>query len=142
MTGFDPESVMSEPLPPAGLQTGVAELTDLAHAAGAFCRWLTEAKADDGKVSTLEAVTVAKLIPAILRALKGADKFGSEFKDLSGDEFDGLIVVWLNSGGETVVPASALTLDVTDHIKAALQVCLERWRAIQNTIKAPKALPV
>ena len=133
---------MSEPLPPAGLQTGITELTDLAVAAGETCKWVVEAKSDDGKISGLESITAAKLIPAILRAIKGADQMGREFKDLSGDEFDALIVVWLNSGGETVIPANALTRDVMDHIKAMLQVCLERWRAIQNTVKAPKAQPV
>ncbi len=133
---------MDEPLPPVGLQTGITELTDLAVAAGETCRWFTEAKADDGKIGRIEAVMAAKLLPAILRAVRGADQFGVEFKDLSGDEFDALIVSWLNSGGETVIPASALTRDVIDHIKAMVEFCLGRWRAIQNSIKAPKAIPV
>jgi hypothetical protein len=133
---------MSEPQPPAGLETGITELTDLAVAAGETCKWVVEAKSDDGKISGLESITAVKLIPAILRAIKGADQMGREFKELSSDEFDALIVVWLNSGGETIIPANALTRDVMDHIKAMLQVFLERWRAIQNTIKAPKAQPV
>ena len=133
---------MSEPLPPAGLQTGITELTDLAVAAGVTCRWVVEAKADDGKISGLESVTAVKLIPAILRAIKGADQMGKEFKDLSGDEFDALIVSWLNSGGETVVPVNALTRDVIDIVKAWVQYSIECWRAIQNTSKPPKALPV
>jgi len=133
---------MDEPLPPVGLQTGITELTDLAVAAGETCRWFTEAKADDGKIGRIEAVMAAKLLPAILRAVRGTDQFGVEFKDLSGDEFDALIVSWLNSGGETVIPASALTRDVIDHIKAMVEFCLGRWRAIQNSIKAPKAIPV
>ena len=133
---------MSDPLPPAGLQTGITELTDLAVAAGETCRWVVEAKADDGKISGLESVTAVKLIPAILRAIKGADQMGKEFKDLSGDEFDALIVSWLNGGGETVVPANALTRDVIDIVKAWVQYSIECWRAIQNTSKPPKALPV
>lgn len=133
---------MSEPLPPAGLQTGITELTDLAVAAGETCKWFTEAKADDGKIGGFEAITAAKLIPAILRAIKGADQMGKEFKDLSGDEFDALIVVWLNGGGETVIPANALTRDVIDIVKAWVQYSIECWRAIQNTSKPPKALPV
>ena len=133
---------MSEPLPPAGLQTGITELTDLAVAAGETCKWVVEAKADDDKISGLESITAAKLIPAILRAIKGADQMGKEFKDLSGDEFDSLIVSWLNGGGETVVPANALTRDVIDIVKAWVQYSIECWRAIQNTSKPPKALPV
>lgn len=133
---------MSEPLPPAGLQTGITELTDLAVAAGETCKWVVEAKADDGKISGLESVTAVKLLPAILRAIKGADQVGKEFKDLSGDEFDSLIVSWLNGGGETVVPANALTRDVIDIAKAWVQYSIECWRAIQNTSKPPKALPV
>ena len=133
---------MSEPLPPAGLQTGITELTDLAAAAGETCKWVVEAKSDDGKISGLESITAVKLIPAILRAIKGADQMGKEFKDLSGDEFDALIVSWLNGGGETVVPANALTRDVIDIVKAWVQYSIECWRAIQNTSKPPKALPV
>lgn len=133
---------MDEPLSPVGLQTGITELTDLAVAAGETCRWFTEAKADDGKIGRLEAVMAAKLIPAILRAVRGADQFGKEFKDLSDKELDDLLVAWLNSGGETVIPASALTRDVMDHIKAMVEFCLGRWRAIQNSLKAPKAIPV
>lgn len=133
---------MSDPLPPAGLQTGITELTDLAVAAGETCKWVVEAKSDDGKISGLESITAAKLIPAILRAIKGADQMGKEFKDLSGDEFDALIVSWLNGGGETVVPANALTRDVIDIVKAWVQYSIECWRAIQNTSKPPKALPV
>ena len=133
---------MDEPLPPVGLQTGITELTDLAVAAGETCKWFTEAIADDGKIGRLEAFVAVKLLPAILRAVNGADQFGKEFKDLSGDEFDSLIVSWLNGGGETVVPANALTRDVTDIVKAWVQYSIECWRAIQNTTKPPKAIPV
>lgn len=127
---------------PAGLRTGIQETAEIIAALAGIFTAIADARADDGKVSRLEALGMVRLAPAIYRALRGLAAAGQELRDLSPEELDALAGTFLDSGGDALIPHDALLRDRLDVLFRAAHSLLRGVREWENLTNPPKALPL
>lgn len=130
------------PSAPAGLRTGISETAEIIAALAGVFSAIAEARADDGKVSRLEALGMVRFAPAIYRALRGLGTAGQELRDLSPEELEALVGTFLNAGGDALVPRDALLRDRMDVLFRAAHSLLRGVREWENLTNPPKAIPL
>lgn len=69
------------------MSKSIKETSELIDAAISIVETLAEHKADDGKISAIEAAQTAMAnIPAIITAVQGVDQIDEEMKDMTPEE--------------------------------------------------------
>jgi hypothetical protein len=128
---------------PAGQKADIKELSEIMLLLGRSARAVERAHADDGRISIPEAVGMVRLVPDLIFALSGiGTALKVEAPDLSGEELDTLLDVFLDNGGREIVPDDALQqerLEILAQGAATLLKLVRRW---QNLGTPPKAEPV
>lgn len=113
---------------------------------GKSARSVEQANADDGRISLPEALGMVRLVPDLISALSGiGTAVKEEAPDLSAEELDTLMGVFLDNGGREIVPDDALQqarLDILAEGAFTLLRLVRRWQNMGQRGEVPVGLPV
>lgn len=118
--------------PPAGLRAGIKETKECAAAIAATLAAIDGAKADDGRVSRLEAFGFLRLAPEVFTAIVGVGAVPVELKDISPEELDDILGEFIRRGVIPDDPAKRDRLDIAMRIAWAIIGGVNEWQNISN----------
>lgn len=100
---------------------------------------LDGAREDDGKVSSMEAIAMVRLAPALMKAVGGVSELKAEWTAMSREKLNAMRDEFLTRRNWQPTDDARDRADVIFQVASSIIMGLIQWK---NTVRPPKATPV